>query len=356
MIRSKNHQFALRLEMVFYARRHGIRPAERRFAASRNTVRKWLRRFEEKGKAGLVEQSRAPKNCPHKTHPNTERKIIRVRRQTNFSPRRLKDEFEIHASVGAIARIIRQHALGKKQRRKPHRKTADRRAEKLALPPFTYLQMDTKDLSDIPNYRRFIHQLGLPRYQFTIRDCTTGAQFLDYAPEATVHYAALTAKRALKHLQHCGVDLGLVKMTTDNGSEFSGNRLDHSDRGFVHAVQAGCGIRHIFNPPHSPNSNPDVESAHNTIEHEFFDLETFSSFEEFKSKVTAYQNYYNIARLNYSKGKRSPLDILVEKQTSITETIFLLPPSVYGRMPNRCRSHSCGVGHDVPAPVENLRV
>jgi len=289
MVRSKNHLFDLRLEIVIHARQHGVRPAARRFGVSRNTVRKWLRRFQEKGKAGLVEESRAPRSCPHKTHPNSERRIVRLRLQTHFSARRLKDEFEIRASTGAIARIIRQHGLTRKQRKKPHRKTADRRAQKLALAPFTYLQMDTKDLSDIPNYRHYIWKLGLPRYQFTIRDCTTGAQFLGYAPEATVHYAALTAKRVLKHLQQCGVDLSLVKMTTDNGSEFSG---------FVHAVHTECGIRHIFNPPYSPNSNPDVESVHNTIENEFFDLETFSGIDDFERKVSTYQMYYNIARLN----------------------------------------------------------
>jgi len=87
-------------------------------------------------------------------------------------------------------------------------------AEKLALPPFTYLQMDTRDLSDIPNYRHYIWKLGLPCCQFTIRDCTTGAQFLGYAPEATVHYATLTARRVLKHIQQCGVALGLGNCVT----------------------------------------------------------------------------------------------------------------------------------------------
>jgi len=50
-------------------------------------------------------------------------------------------------------------------------------------------------------------------------------------------------------------------------------------------------------------------------------------------------------------GKRSCLDILIEKRTSITHAIFLLPPVVYGRMPERCRSPDCQVGHDVPAPA-----
>jgi len=35
--------------------------------------------------------------------------------------------------------------------------------------------------------------LGLPRCQFTIRDCTTGAQFPSHALEATLDNAALSA-------------------------------------------------------------------------------------------------------------------------------------------------------------------
>ena len=351
MIRSKNHLFDQRLEIVVFAKQHNITAAAKRFATTRNTVKKWLQRFEKHGKAGLVEQSRAPKSCPHKTHPNTERRIIRLRLNANFSARRLKDEYEIDASEGAIARIIRQHGLSRKQRRKPHRKTADHRAEKLAMAPFTYLQMDTKDLSDIPNYRAYMWQHNLPRYQFTIRDCTTGAQFLSYANEATVTYASITAKRVLKHFEKSGVDLSTVKMTTDNGSEFSGNRLDHSDRGFVHTIETECGINHIFNPPRSPNSNPDVESVHNTIEHELYNIESFNGIDDFKEKVETYQKYYNIGRFNYSKGKRSPLDILEQKQTSISGRILLLPPMIHGIMPSLWRSPDGKGGHDVPAPV-----
>ncbi len=353
MVRSKNHLFDQRLEMVVFAKQNSIRATVQRFATSRNTIRKWLRRFNEHGKAGLVEQSRAPKTCPHKTHPNTERQIVRLRLKANFSARRLKDEYEIHASEGAIARIIRQHGLSRKQRKKPHRKTADHRAEKLAMAPFTYLQMDTKDLSDIPNYRAYMWQHNLPRYQFTIRDCTTGAQYLSYATEATVTYASITAKRVLEHFEKSGVDLKTVKMTTDNGSEFSGNRLDHSDRGFVHTVETQCGVRHIFNPPYSPNSNPDVESVHNTIEHELFNIESFNGIDDFRSKVRTYQEYYNLARFNYSKGKRSPREILTQKETSISAKILLLPPQIHGIMPSHCRSPAFQVGHDVPAPVEN---
>ncbi len=359
MIRSKDHQFDLRLDMVIYARQHGIRATVREFCTSRNTVRKWLRRYEKDARSGLQALSRAPKSCPHKTPWQTEQQIIRLRERTHFSPRRLKDEFDISASVGAIHRIIHAEGLTRKQRKKRHRKSRDLRAVKMAYDPLTHLQMDAKDLSDIPNYRRQMRVVGLPRYEFTVRDVCTGTTFISFASELTVYYAVLTVKRVLKHIEACGVKMEDVVITTDNGTEFSGNRMDHTETGFVHMIEALCQADHIFNPPASPNCNADVESFHNTIEDEFFDLETFGSLQDFKDKATKYQDFYNAGRINYSKGSKTPLDMLLERNLPlnkqrkplISPRVFLLPPQVYGKMP-RHRSPPIQVGHHVPALAE----
>ena len=352
MLRSKDHLFDLRLDIVIYVRQHSIREAARHFHTTRNTVRKWVRRFEQEGKAGLQGLSRAPNRCPHKTPWQTERQIVESREKTHFSAKRLKDEFEIKAGRGAIGRIIRQHGLARRQRRKPHRKCRDLRAQKMAQPPLTHLQMDTKDLSDIPQYRAQMYQIGLPRYQYTIRDECTGAQFLTYGSELCVTYAELTIKRLLQHGAACGIKLSDLVLSTDNGTEFSGNRLDHSSNGFVHTVESEFGATHVFNRVGRPNDNADVESVHDRIEHEFYDLESFASLSDFVAKASVYQHYYNLARLNYSKGRKTPLDMLTERKTSVAERVFLLPPVVFGTPPkHRVREH--GVGHDVPARTAN---
>jgi len=60
MIRSEDHRFSIRLDMVLYAKKHGIRAAARHYGTHRNTIRKWVRRYEQEGKAGLEELSRTP--------------------------------------------------------------------------------------------------------------------------------------------------------------------------------------------------------------------------------------------------------------------------------------------------------
>lgn len=53
------------------------------------------------------------------------------------------------------------------------------------------IQVDTKDLDDIPEYWPQMRRLGLPGYQFTARDVRTGAQFLGFAYEKTLTHGLL---------------------------------------------------------------------------------------------------------------------------------------------------------------------
>jgi hypothetical protein len=54
-----------RKALVDYAKQHGIKPAMRHFNCSRNTIRKWLRRFDTEGTAGLrgLPRGRKPRSA-----------------------------------------------------------------------------------------------------------------------------------------------------------------------------------------------------------------------------------------------------------------------------------------------------
>ena len=53
--RNTREQILIRQEIVRYAQVHGIKPAARHYACSKNTVRKWLREFKAggAGKGGI---------------------------------------------------------------------------------------------------------------------------------------------------------------------------------------------------------------------------------------------------------------------------------------------------------------
>ena len=317
------NKFTIRLTLVKYARTHGIRAAASHYECSRNTVRTWLRRYEKKGLPGLRDHSQAPKTCPHKTSPHQEKKIIAARQQAPcFGPQRLKDYNNLKASTGAIARILRQKGLAQKRRRK-HKRKNDLRHIKMQYKAFERTQADTKPLRDIPFYWPQMKSLDLPQHQYTHIDVKSGALFLDYANELSTTYATLGSERIIAHLGRFGVKLDEVVLTSDNGSEYGGGERRERQIGYHASVQA-TGARHRFLPPRTPNAHGNVESSHAKIEEELFDLEGFRSRGDFFEKVTTYQNWWNFARLNYSKGRRTPAQILEEEGVD-PRTLLLTP-------------------------------
>src|SRR5437899_7819158 len=223
MICADDPHFALRHQLVQFARTKGIKAAVRHFGCFRNTVRKWLRRFRHQGNAGLRSQSRAPKSCPHKTKDSLENKIVALRKKSpGFGARRLIAEFDLPVGHNAAQRIINSHQLARPHKRR-HRRKNDLRAVKAAYLPFTRFQMDVKYLTDIPFYWPQMQRNGLPRFQYTIRELSCGAQFLAYSNELSKTYATLAVERFLKHLQRYDVDTHQIVITTDLGVEFDGD-------------------------------------------------------------------------------------------------------------------------------------
>ena len=112
------------------------------------------------------------------------------KRVPSFGPIRLKEWFDLKPSKNAIGRILKDHGLTKPKRKKRH-KQADLREVKARYPALTHLQMDVKYLWDISQYWPQMQALGLPKYEYTIRDTKSGALFLGFGHQVTVTYASL---------------------------------------------------------------------------------------------------------------------------------------------------------------------
>ena len=325
-MKTKANAFDLRLRVVLYAREHGVKPAARHFQTTPKTVRKWLRRYRQERLAGLNELPRIPLTCPHKTSPADERRIVELRRQNPFmGAKRLKFYFDLRPSHQAIARILKEHGLVHK-RRKKHQRKASLREVKKHWKLFGQITVDTKDLCDIPHYWPQMKALGLPRYQFTAREIRSGLQFLGYAREQTATNACLFATILSEHLQACGMDLAGMRFQSDNGHEFIGGRRDDGSRdGFGHTVEA-FGAVHRRIPVRAWSYNSDVETVHRTIEDEFFDLETFHGDKDFLRRIATYLAWYNVLRPNMNKDNLSPWQIIQRLQPDSNPNLPRLPP------------------------------
>ena len=155
-MKDKAGKYDLRLRMVKYAKQHGIKPTAELFDTTPKTVRKWLRRYDQERLAGLNELPRIPLSCPHKTASSVERKVVALRKQYPFKgAKRLKREHLLPCSHEAIRRILNEHGLIKK-RRKKHKRKKDLAAVKAKWPLFGQISIDTKDLRENFNNPRSI--------------------------------------------------------------------------------------------------------------------------------------------------------------------------------------------------------
>jgi len=328
VVRQMQNAFNYRLQLVTAARQQGIKAAARAFRTTVPTVRKWLRRYEQQGLKGLRERSRAPHSCPHKITGELAQRVVELRRQLpSFGARRLQREWELPLGHTAISRILRQHGLIRRHRRK-YQKKQDLAAVKETWALFQQISADTKDLDDIPHYWPQMKRRGLPAVQYTAREVRSGLQFLAYASHRSAQASQLFAQRIQTHLQRCGVNLRDVTWQTDNGSEFIGQVQPDGSRSHFPAAVTFFGSQHERIPPGAHTYQSDVETVHRLIEDEFFDLETFSSRAEFLGKASLYQLYFNLARSNSHKRGLTPWQIIQQLAPRLPLDICLLPPVI----------------------------
>jgi transposase InsO family protein len=323
-------KYDVRLKMVQYAEKHGVKPAARAFGCQPRIVRKWLKRWYEGlfSRASLLDRSRAPKTCPHKTSKELEARVIAERKKAPcLGARRLKEYCELPPSEGAIGRILRQNGLAQK-RKKKYEKKRDMREMKAKWQPFENPQVDTKYLNDIPFYvDQMMRHPWLPRFEYTYRDPKTGCAFLGFAHDISEAHACAFIAAVGAHLKRCGFDpKGFSTIQTDNGSEYSGaERHVKNDRGFTHVVEHLLGARHRFIPPGKKNHQADVETFHHRIEVELFDSQHFTSRQDFFRQTTLYQLWWNTTRKTAYKGSRTPDQILLEAHPGRNPAVWMLP-------------------------------
>ena len=329
LVREKSKMnFNVRYQLVKEAQESSISEAARKFGTTRKTVRKWINRYVEKGFAGLEEESRAPKTIPHKMKAEDEARVeeLRERFKRKWGARRLKDRFKLNGSYSAIHRVIKQKGL-MKPKRKRYRKRKDLSALKKRLSLYRRNQVDTKDLSDILNYWPYMKGMGLPRYEYTYRELSTGCCFYAYADENNSLYASIFARYVAEHLKSYGIKVNGIEWQSDNGSEFIGSvRKKLNRRSAFEEVLDEYGIYHRRIPPRASYLQGDVETFHRIVEDEFYDIEDFNSETEFLGKAYAYQLYFNYMRNNRYRENKSPVEILKERFPEISKDIFNLPP------------------------------
>jgi len=313
--------------MVECALKHGKSQAAKEYKTTRKTVRKWVVRFKEGGLEGLKDKRKAPKHIPHKLKLEDEARIVELRQKhPSWGSRRLIERYHVRGSHSAINRVIRQNNLIK-PKRKRWRKRKDLSELKKRMFFFENSQVDTKDLSDIYQYWPFMRNMGLPRYEYTLRELSVGAAFYAYADENNSTYASLFAKYMSEHLKNYGADTFRMSWQTDNGSEYIGSAKKKINRpSAFQKILLANKIDHGRIPPRCSYLQGDVETFHRIVEDELYEVENYKNQTEFLGKAYAYQLYFNYLRKNRYRDNKSPVEILREKKLQMDEGVLNLPP------------------------------
>jgi hypothetical protein len=79
----------------------------------------------------------------------------------------------------------------------------------------------------------------------------------------------------------------------------------------------------------------DVETAHNLVEVEFYELEYFKDRNDFLDKAYSYQLFFNLLRPNSYKENKTPWQLAKEKQPGLSEAIAMIPPVFIENLMNK---------------------
>jgi len=142
------------------------------------------------------------------------------------------------------------------------------------------VELDTKNLDDIPELWTQIKRLGLPKIQYTFREVVSGLQFIGFAEERSITFASLFAELILNHLKRCGAKLSPGRWQTDNGSEFISAWNARGDSIFTRTIQRVSGLEHHTIPPSAHRWQADIETVHRLIEDEFYEVEEFNLYKK----------------------------------------------------------------------------
>ena len=315
-----------RYQMVIYAREHGVKPTARLYSTGPKTVRKWLRRFDEGGYQALEDLSRRPHTSPAAIEHDQVKKIVALKDvYKRLGADQVKILEKLPVSSKTIRKIWRKAGVSSRKRRKKHVTKQNLRDIKKLFALFERVCEDTKDLDDIPEYWPQMMAKGLPKVQYTLREISCGVQFLGFAESRSIIHSELFAEYVNEHLKKYGLIIENGIRQTDNGSEYIGSWSSKAPSAYTVSIEAAK-LVHGTIPPGAHRFQSDVETVHNLIEVEFYEIEKFADRTDFMEKAYTHQLFFNLERPNTYKENKSPWQLAKEKRPDIPKEALMLPP------------------------------
>src|ERR1019366_1020245 len=268
-----------------------------KFEVSRQTVYRWMAKYEEGRIEALADASHRPHHVPHQMDGAIEVRVLDMRRRHHlWGPKRLQFELK---KVGidppshmAIYRALVRSGLVQKGERKKVLRTYKRweRGRPMELwqmdvvgSIFTTDGTEAKILTGIDDHSRFIICCGV--------------------------MARATARPVCEHFVAALTRWGVPEeILTDNGKVFTGRYGRNDTEVLFDKICRENGITHRLTAPASPTTTGKIERWHYTLRREFVGENTFTSLEDLQEKLNAWVHDYNTERPHQELGMEAPLE------------------------------------------------
>jgi transposase len=350
VMRTSKDPKQIRYQMVVSVDRVGIKQTARDFHTSRTTVRKWWRRWQEEGYLGLEERSRRPRHSPLATPAEEREHLVALKaKYKRLGADQIRQIEHLSRSPRTIRKIWRAAGVSSRKRRRKSKTKQNLREMKRQWELFQQIGEDTKDLWDIPEYYLQMKILGLPTIQYTAREVTSGFLFTGFAQERSLTNSVLFGDYLNRELEKYGVDLSRTRRQTDNGAEYIGSVTAKEPSAYTKTIEKVAGQTHHTIPPGAYTYQADVETVHNLMETEFYELETFTGRDDFIRKARTYQMAFNLLRPNSYKENKTPWQLAKEKRPDLPIEVAMIPPVFIEDLMDKTPSLTLKGGHDVPS-------
>ncbi len=317
-----------RYQMVQKAKEVGVKPTARIFHTSPPVVRKWLGRFNMQGYPGLADCSHKPHHSPRTTPDHMKKYIVTLKKKyKRLGAVQVRQLENLSMAPKTMRKIWKDAGIPSRKRPKKHVTKNNLRHVKKLFKLFERNVEDTKDLFDIPEYYFQMKTLNLPKCQYTFREISCGILCLGFANSRSLTHAELFAVYINHFLKKFNAlpDKASIRQT-DNGSEYIGAWNAKKSSAYTRAIESLNGQYHRTIFPGAHRMQSDVETIHNLMEAEFYEIESFQNRQDFFSKASCYQLFFNLHRPNSYKENKTPWQLAQEKVPDLDKSLLMIPP------------------------------
>ena len=280
-----------RLELVRRAQRPRVNQSAlaRAYHISRQTLGKWIRRFDAEGVAGLQDRSSRPHRCPHRMRRTVRRQIARRRAQRWSSCRTASD---LRLPIAAVVREHRRLGLATLPRLEPPRPIIRYEWPRAG----DLLHLDVKKLGKIGvvghrihgDRRRRSRRLGWEAVHVAIDDASRVA-YAEVLSDERGDTTAAFLVRALAYYRRLGVRVR--RLLTDNGGNYR-------SRDFARIVRQH-GLHHRRTRPYTPRTNGKAERFIRTMLQLWAYAQAYRTSAWRTLALPRFLTYYNSQRGHY---------------------------------------------------------